>query len=140
LKYRFVIALMVFALMAMPCAKIATAYAGASAQASASAVAQPDSPSEDALANGLELLVASDIDDSQPVCHKSCKQWQGVVPRADDIASPAARTLVVVAILSHDVVTPNGGMERSASGARSPPEPAGATFDLFYAKTSRFLS
>ncbi len=138
MKNRFVIALLAFALLAMPCAKIATAYAGA--QAGASYAGTLEALIEGGAFPEAGTLVVAESDDSTPVCHKSCKTWQGVVPRPDDLAAMGAKIQIVVALLSYDVDLPSYSVEQADFGARGPPEPTGPVFEAFYAKTSRFLS
>lgn len=131
---------MVLALVAVPCAKIATAYAGALAQAGASYAGVLEALIEGGDFSQFERSAFEESDDSTPVCHKSCKTWQGVVPRPDDLAAHGAKTQVVVDVLGHEVILPNYAVERSVSRARAPPEPTGPVFTAFYARTSRFLS
>ncbi len=131
---------MVFAVLAMPCAKIATAYANALAQDGAPFAVTLEALIESADFTHAETTVAVDDGEPKPLCHKSCKTWQGVVPRPDDVAALSAKTQIVVETLGYDVDLPDYGPERSVSRARAPPELTGSAFTAFYAKTSRFLS
>ena len=137
---RVVIALLVLALVAMPCAKLASIYGEVSALAkeATTATLEADLAAEGAAAS-LDTFVAEG-DDSKPVCRKSCRQWQGVVPRFDDVVPPGAQTQVTVAALPYDVAWTAESRARSGIGARSPPTPTGPAFDLHFARTSRFLS
>ena len=140
MQNRFFIAVMAFALMAMPCAKIATAYANALAQDGASFAVSLEALIESADFSHAQAAVTADEGEQKPLCHKSCKTWQGVVPRPDDLAALGAKTQAVVDVLGHVVELPNYSSERSVLGARAPPQLAGSAFSAFYAKTSRFLS
>ena len=140
MRNRFFIALMAFALMAMPCAKIATAYANALAKEGASFAVTLEALIESADFSQAQAAVMADEGEQKPLCHKSCKTWQGVVPRSDDTATMGAKIQIVVDVLGHNADLPNYAAERTVLRARAPPQFAGSAFSAFYAKTSRFLS
>lgn len=141
MQNRFFIALMVLALVAMPCAKIATAYANALAEDGASFEVSLEALIEGAdFSHEQAAVVAADEGEQKPLCKKSCTTWQGVVPRPDDLAALGAKIQIVVDVLGHTVDLPNYAPERTVLRARAPPRLAGSAFSAFYAKTSRFLS
>ena len=140
MRNRFFIAVMAFAVMAMPCAKIATAYASALAKDGASFAASLEAPIEGADFSRAQAAAVADEGEQKPICHKSCKTWQGVVPRPDELAALGAKIQIVVDVLGHIVDLPNHAPERTVLRARAPPRLAGSAFSAFYAKTSRFLS
>lgn len=138
MKNRLVIALTVLALALVPCGKIAAAFAKTAAPASV-AFTHLIATLHDG-GHPVAHMVVPEPDDADPVCLKSCKTWQGVVPRTDDLGTPAANTLVVVEVLVSHQAWPKTASDLNTLGARSPPEPAGSAFDRIFATTSRFLS
>ena len=80
LRNRIVIALTVFALVLVPCGKIVSAHAKiAAAMLAAADFASVDLDQRNGAAAAIDVQ-----DDGKPACNKTCKAWQGVVPRKED--------------------------------------------------------
>lgn len=137
MKNRLIIAVTVFALVLVPCGKIAAALAKANTPHSVTLIDLVET-----IHNGVRTVAenaAPESNDSNPICLKSCKTWQGVMPRADDHAPLPATAHVVIDVLAFHQAWPKSAADLNTLGARSPPEPAGTAFGRVYATTSRFL-
>ena len=131
---RLVIILTVIAVVLVPCGKIAVGLDKAAAQMRAAVLAPGAAMGQDA------QQIADHAGDTSPVCLKSCKTWQGIVPRVSDDGTLPVGPQIIVAVLAEQQAWPKSAEDLASLGARSPPDASGTPFARVYAVTSRFHS
>lgn len=140
MKNKFVIIAIVLALVLMPCAKISAVYANAVAQTGTTTGERTDAGFNTLAETGIVATASSLEQGADPRCTKRCIQWHGVLPRVEAMAALVHTGKLVVVVWRYQETRPHGSAILARLRARSPPRPSGTAFQVFFARTSRFLS